>query len=125
MGQEQQDAELPFDSSEEQQEQGSQRGGRRQQRRMSSEQFGGQKLSPRPQDPVPQHDRVQEMLRHRCETGSTPFVAKLTNVTLDESTFGVLVRIDEVLRWRQQLGDKTTLDRIEEIYVSRFRDFLS
>lgn len=124
MGQEQQDADLPFDQSEDQQESGAQRDNRRQQRRMSSDQFGSQKMQ-RPAEPPPQHDRVQELLRHRRETGSTPFVAKLTNVTLDESTFGVLVRIDEVLRWRQQLGDKATLDRIEDIYVSRFRDFLS
>jgi hypothetical protein len=124
MGQEQQDADLPFDQSEDQQESGAQRGNRRQQRRMSSEQFGSQKMQ-RSIEPPPQHDRVQELLRHRRETGNTPFVAKLTNVTLDESTFGVLVRIDEVLRWRQQLGDKSTLDRIEDIYVSRFRDFLS
>jgi hypothetical protein len=65
------------------------------------------------------------MLRQRREFGHTPLVAKLTNVTLDESTFGVLVRIDEILRWRSKLTDKEILDRIEEVYVSRFREALS
>lgn len=136
MGQEQND-ETPFDDAAEASDQQGPRANRRRDRRPSVEQppqqaqqtqqafQGFQRMSPRQdrdQHPV---DRVPEMLRHRREFGTTPLVAKLTNVTLDESTFGVLVRIDEVLRWRGKLNDKEILDRIEEIYVSRFREALS
>lgn len=48
---------------------------------------------------------------------------RLAQVTIDEGMFAILARIDEALRTRALCGDKVTLDRIQELFSSRFRDF--
>ncbi len=41
---------------------------------------------------------------------------------MDEGMFSVLVRLDELLRVREQCGDTYVLDRIQDLYTTRFRD---
>lgn len=48
---------------------------------------------------------------------------RLASSSMDEGMFSVLVRVDELLRVREQCGDTYVLDRIEALYKSRFRDF--
>ena len=73
----------------------------------------------------PTGDRVTDFLRERQETGRSPIRARIVGITLDESTYGVLVRIDEILRWRNELkNDTAVLDRIEQVFVDRFRSIV-
>jgi hypothetical protein len=53
---------------------------------------------------------------------ATPRV-RLAQVSLDESMFSIIVRIDEALRTRNKIGDTETLNRIQDLFTSRFRDF--
>lgn len=47
---------------------------------------------------------------------------RLASSSMDEGMFSVLVRLDELLRVREQCGDTYVLDRIQELYTTRFRD---
>lgn len=73
----------------------------------------------------PKEDSIPQSLHDLRRTGQSTIRARVANVTLDESTFGVLVRIDEILRWRGKIDDKVILDRISELYVGRFTELLS
>lgn len=48
---------------------------------------------------------------------------RLAQVSLDESMFSILARIDEALMTRSKVGDTETLNRIQELFTSRFRNF--
>lgn len=47
---------------------------------------------------------------------------RLASSSMDEGMFSVLVRLDELLRVREQCGDTYVLDRIQDLYTTRFRD---
>ena len=48
---------------------------------------------------------------------------RLAQVSLDESMFSILARIDEALMTRSKVGDTETLNRIQDLFTSRFRNF--
>ena len=64
--------------------------------------------------------RVPE--RQQLDELHTPRV-RLAQVSLDESMFSILVRIDKALMTRERVGDTETLNRIQELFTSRFRNF--
>jgi len=72
-------------------------------------------------------DRVIEPRNDRTEQAWQAGVAgprvRLAQVSLDESMFSIIVRIDEALLTRDRIGDTETLNRIQELFTSRFRNF--
>lgn len=70
----------------------------------------------------PTRTPVQSSVPDHAEAFRRPHV-RLAQVTIDEGMFAILARIDEALRTRELCGDKVTLDRIQELFSSRFRDF--
>ena len=67
-------------------------------------------------------DRTDADARLHDIPGLTRPRVRLASSSMDEGMFSVLVRLDELLRVREQCGDTYVLDRIQDLYTTRFRD---
>jgi hypothetical protein len=73
-----------------------------------------------------QPDTLQDDLRSNRDNGRPPLRVRISAVALDEASFAMLVRIDQLLLLRERLHDDAfVLDEIENLFANNFRSALS
>ena len=73
----------------------------------------------------PEEDTVRQDLLYAREHGRAPVRVRIASNMLDESSFAVLVRLDQLISLRARLNDdKFVLDEIEQIFTNQFSDML-